>query len=90
VGCSVLQQSNSTTNERGLIIYTALEHNRLYRIGLGEEAKTLIYIGREFPDDHPAIFLFQRLDNGERISFMIEELTFLEKEGAVEYLGASL
>ena len=71
-------------------MYTALEHNRLYRIGIGEEAKVLIFTHRDFPEDHPALFHFQDLESGERISFMLPRLTEIERQGGIEYLGASL
>ena len=72
-------------------MYTALEHNRAYRIGLGSEAKTVTYLHRDFPqDDAPAVFNFRDNETGELVTFFLEQLTALEREGAIEYLGVVL
>lgn len=68
-------------------MYTALERNRLYRIGKGDEARVLLYLNRDFPPDHPAVFNFRDTESGELITFMIEQLTILEREGGLEYVG---
>lgn len=67
-------------------MYTALERNCLYRIG----SKELVYLNRDFPEDHPAVFNFRSIETGELVTFMIEQLTILERNGELEYLGASL
>ena len=72
-------------------MYTALERNRLYQIGLGDEAKTLVYQGRDFPvEDSPAVFNFLDRESGELVTFFLEQLTALEREAAFKYLGATL
>ncbi len=71
-------------------MYTALEHNRLYQIGLGPKARTIIYLYRDFPEDHPAVFNFQDSESGELVKFLLPQLTALEKEGEFEYLGPTL
>ena len=72
-------------------MYTALEHNRLYRIGFGSKAKLLIYMYRDFPvADEPAVFNFQTRGGGELVTFSLPQLTILEQQGAIEYLGTSL
>ncbi len=70
-------------------MYTALEHNRSYRIGLGSEAKVVTYLYRDFPEDHPPLFNFRDEESGELISFMLEQLTELERRGAIEYLSVT-
>ena len=72
-------------------MYTALEHHRMYRIGLGDEAKVLTYLYRDFPvDDAPACFNFRERESGELVTFTLPQLTALEREGLIEYLGAGL
>ncbi len=71
-------------------MYTALERNRSYRIGLGDEARVVTYVGRDFPEDHPPIFEFIDQETGERVGFLIEQLTDLEQQGAIKYLGVTL
>lgn len=67
-------------------MYTALERNRLYRIG----TKVLLYIGREWPEDHPPLFRFKDVELGDTVTFMIEQLTEFEKQGNLTYIGVSL
>ncbi len=71
-------------------MYTALEHNRSYRIGLGDEARTVTYMYRDFPEDHPAVFNFMDQETGELVGFLLEQLTELERQGAIKYLGVTL
>ena len=67
-------------------MYTALERNRLYRIG----SKVMQYMGREWPEDHPPLFRFLDVESDETVTFMIEQLTAFEKEAQLEYIGTSL
>ena len=71
-------------------MYTALERNRSYSIGLGDKARTVTFINREFPEDHPPIFNFIDQETGELIVFILEQLTDLERQGAIKYLGVTL
>lgn len=71
-------------------VYTALEHNRSYRIGLGDEARVVTYMYRDFPEDHPAVFNFMDQETGELVGFLLEQLTELERQGAIKYLGVTL
>ena len=71
-------------------MYTALEYNRTYLIGFGSEAKRLTYMTRDWPEDHPPMFVFKDQGTGERVSFMLEQLTELERQGAIEYIGVTL
>ncbi len=71
-------------------MYTALERNRSYRIGLGDEAREVMYMYRDFPEDHPSVFNFLDLESGELVGFLLEQLTELEKQGAIKYLGVTL
>jgi hypothetical protein len=71
-------------------MYTALEHNRQYRIGIGSEARVVTYMYRDFPEDHPAVFNFMDQETGEIVSFMIEQLTAIERDGGIEYMGVTL
>lgn len=64
---------------------TALERHRSYRFGIGPDATTLVYIGREFPDDHPPTFHFLDKRTGETHVFLLPQLTQLEREGALRY-----
>lgn len=68
-------------------MYTALERQRSYRIGLGDQARSLVYTGRTFPDDHPAVFHFTDLETGEEISLSLPQLTALEEANALHYEG---
>ncbi len=71
-------------------MYTALEHNRQYLIGIGLEARVVTYMYRDFPEDHPAMFNFMDSETGEIVSFMLEQLTAIEKQGGIKYLGVTL
>lgn len=72
-------------------MYTALEHNRLYHIGIGTKARTLIYLFRDFPeDDAPAVFNFQDQKSGEQVHFTLPQLTEIEQMGGIEYIGVTL
>lgn len=71
-------------------MYTALEHNRQYRIGIGDEARVVTYMYRDFPEDHPPVFNFIDQETGELVGFMLEQLTAIEKEGGIEYMGVTL
>lgn len=64
---------------------TALERHRVYRLGVGEEAIDVVYIGREFPEDHPAVFTFQNIETGDTVDFLLDQLTALEKDGALRF-----
>lgn len=71
-------------------MYTALEHNRQYRIGIGDEARVVTYMYRDFPEDHPAVFNFMDQETGELVSFLLEQLTEIERQGGIEYMGVTL
>lgn len=71
-------------------MYTALERNRQYRIGIGDEAKLVTFKFREFPEDHPPVFTFLDEESGELVSFLLEQLTEIEKQGGIQYLGTTL
>lgn len=64
---------------------TALERHRVYRLGVGDEAIDVVYIGREFPEDHPAVFTFQNIETGDTVDFLLDQLTALEKDGALRF-----
>ncbi len=68
-------------------MYTALEKNRAYLIGIGEDAIVMVYLGRDFPDDHPPVFEFMDAETRELISFSLDQLTALEEQGALRYGG---
>ncbi len=68
-------------------MYTALERGRTYYIGPPAEAKAFIFLGREFPDDHPAVFKFVDAENGEILSLALPHLTELESKGSLRYGG---
>jgi hypothetical protein len=72
------------------LMYTALERNRLYRLGISEDAKTLVFVSRDFPEDAPACFNFIDTESGELVTFTLDQLTVLESEAALEYLGPAL
>lgn len=67
-------------------MYTALERNRVYRIG----TKVLLYLGREWPEDHPPLFRFKDVETDDTVTFMLEQLTEFERQGDLEYMGTSL
>lgn len=69
--------------ERIIAVYTALEKHRVYSLGTAR----LLYLGRDFPDDHPPIFSFRDLATGEIIAFSLDQLTSFEEQGALHYLG---
>jgi hypothetical protein len=71
-------------------VYTALERNRQYRIGIGDEARLVTFREREFPEDHPPVFTFLDHESGELVHFMLEQLTEIEKQGGIRYLGTTL
>ncbi len=58
---------------------TALEKHRIYRLGVGDKARDMLYIGRHFPDDHPPLFSFQDIETEEVHEFMMPQLTAFEK-----------
>lgn len=64
---------------------TALERHRVYRIGIGDKAIDLLYLGRDFPEDHPAVFNFQNTETGDTVEFLLSQLTALEKDGALRF-----
>ncbi len=66
-------------------MYTALERGRAYRI-LGE---VMVYEERVFQDDHPPTFVFRK-ENDELVGYFLEQLTELEKDGQLKYIGVSL
>lgn len=70
-------------------MYSALERNRAYLIGWGDEAKELVFLNRDFPPDDPPVFNFRDVATGELIEFRLEQLTALEQEGALQYLGVA-
>ncbi len=71
-------------------MYTALERNRQYSIGVGDEARIVTFMNRDFPEDHPAMFNFMDQETGELVCFMLEQLTAIEREGGIRYLGVTL
>ncbi|KKN88106.1 hypothetical protein LCGC14_0251780 [marine sediment metagenome] len=71
-------------------MYTALERNRRYRVGIGDNSRTLVYVSRDFPEDAPACFNFTDMKSGELVTFTLDQLTALEQEAAFEYLGPAL
>lgn len=66
-------------------MYTALERERAYRIA----GEVMIYDGRVFEDDHPPTFVFRK-ENGELVGFFLEQLTAMEQDGQLKYIGVSL
>lgn len=66
-------------------MYTALERGRAYRIN----SEVMIYQERVFEEDHPPTFVFRR-ENGELIGFLLEQLTVMEQDGQLKYIGVSL
>ena len=66
-------------------MYTALERNRLYRIG----STVLLYTGREWPEDHPPLFCFTDVETGDTITFLLEQLTAFEQTGDLSYTSTT-
>lgn len=64
---------------------TPLEKHTTYYIGLGDQQRKCVYLGRHFPEDHPPLFQFQDLNTGSTIEFLLPQLTALEKQGALRY-----
>ena len=64
---------------------TALEKHRVYRIGIGDKAKDMLYIGRHFPDDHPPVFSFEDTETGIVTEFLLPQLTVLEKNNGLHF-----
>lgn len=62
---------------------TPLEKYTVYRLGLGEDARTCVYLGRYFPEDHPPVFQFQDLTTEEVHEFALPQLTAMEKAGGL-------
>lgn len=66
-------------------MYTALERGRAYRIN----GEVMVYQERAFEEDHPPTFIFLR-ENGEYAGFLLDQLTEMEKDGNLKYIGVSL
>lgn len=64
---------------------TPLEKHTVYYLGLGEATRRCVYLGRHFPEDHPAVFQFYDLDSEETHEFALPQLTAMEKQGGLRY-----
>lgn len=71
-----------TRTEYSFLMYQPLEKHRLYLIGIGDEARELVYIGRDFHEDGPVMFEFVSTD-GIVIQFTLPQLTEIEKQGGI-------